>query len=627
MEKRPIKFSLMYRDMYQSSGKYQPRADQLARIAPAIIEMGCFARVETNGGAFEQVQLLYGENPNKAVRAFTKPFNEVGIQTHMLDRGLNALRMYPVPADVRRMMYRVKKAQGVDITRIFDGLNDTRNIIPSIKYAKEAGMIAQASLCITYSPVHTVEYYTGIAEELIAAGADEICLKDMAGVGRPVTLGKIVAGIRAKHPDITIEYHGHTGPGFSVASMLEVARAGADILDVAVEPLSWGKIHPDVITIQAMLKDAGFDVPEINMNAYMKVRALTQEFLDDFLGYFTNFTNLQMTSLLVGPGLPGGMMGSMMADLKGIFSAINMFHRQNGTPEISMDDLMVKLFDEVQYVWPKLGYPPLVTPFSQYVKNIALMNVFNMERGEERWQAIDDKSWGMILGKSGKLPGKLDPEIVNLAKEKGFEFTDKDPQLNYPDELDKYRKMMDEKGWDYGQDEEELFELAMHEQQYLDLRSGIAKQRFETDLAKLKAEKEAKDGWTQDDVKALERAALTPITAPESGQLFWELDMVDKSVAPAIGTPYLAGETFAFVTTPASYSVDVPVLISGRVREIVAEQGHLVRKGDVIAYMDSALDGVDLSDTDDETLKSKLVRVENKPYKNGKLKKNKKNKH
>lgn len=627
MEKRPIKFSLMYRDMYQSSGKYQPRADQLARIAPAIIEMGCFARVETNGGAFEQVQLLYGENPNKAVRAFTKPFNEVGIQTHMLDRGLNALRMYPVPADVRRMMYRVKKAQGVDITRIFDGLNDTRNIIPSIKYAKEAGMIAQAALCITYSPVHTVEYYTGIAEELIAAGADEICLKDMAGVGRPVTLGKIVAGIRAKHPDITIEYHGHTGPGFSVASMLEVARAGADILDVAVEPLSWGKIHPDVITIQAMLKDAGFDVPEINMNAYMKVRALTQEFLDDFLGYFTNFTNLQMTSLLVGPGLPGGMMGSMMADLKGIFSAINMFHRQSGTPEISMDDLMVKLFDEVQYVWPKLGYPPLVTPFSQYVKNIALMNVFNMERGEGRWQAIDDKSWGMILGKSGKLPGKLDPEIVNLAKEKGFEFTDKDPQLNYPDELDKYRKMMDEKGWDYGQDEEELFELAMHEQQYLDLRSGIAKQRFETDLAKLKAEKEAKDGWTQDDVKALERAALTPITAPESGQLFWELDMVDKSVAPAIGTPYLAGETFAFITTPASYSVDVPVLISGRVREIVAEQGHLVRKGDVIAYMDSALDGVDLSDTDDETLKSKLVRVEDKPYKNGKLKKNKKNKH
>ena len=100
---------------------------------------------------------------------FTKPLREAGIQTHMLDRGLNALRMYPVPADVRRLMYRVKHAQGVDITRIFCGLNEVRNIIPSIKYAKEAGMIPQATLCITYSPVHTVDYYSYIADQLIEA--------------------------------------------------------------------------------------------------------------------------------------------------------------------------------------------------------------------------------------------------------------------------------------------------------------------------------------------------------------------------------------------------------------------------------------------------------------------------
>ena len=135
----------------------------------------------------------------------------------------------------------------------------------------------------------------------------------------------------------------------------------------------------------------------------MKVRSMTQEFLDDFLGYFTNFGNLQSSSLLVGCGLPGGMMGSMMADLKGIHSAINMYHKQNNEPELTIDDLMVKLFKEVEYVWPKLGNPPLVTPFSQYVKNVALMNVFNMERGEGRWQAIDKNTWGMITGKSGKL--------------------------------------------------------------------------------------------------------------------------------------------------------------------------------------------------------------------------------
>ena len=357
MEQREIKFSLIYRDMWQSSGKYQPRKDQLERIAPVFVEMGCFARVETNGGAFEQVNLLYGENPNKAVRAFTKPLNEAGIQTHMLDRGLNGLRMFPVPADVRRLMYKVKKAQGVDITRIFDGLNDPRNVIPSIKYAKEAGMIPQATLCITHSPVHTVEYYADLADQFVKAGAPEICLKDMAGVGRPAFLGRLVKAIKDKHPEVIIEYHGHTGPGFSVASMLEVCSNGADIVDVAIEPLSWGKIHPDVITIREMLIDAGFKVADINMDAYMKARALTQEFIDDFLGYFINPSNLLMSSLLVGCGLPGGMMGSMMADLKGVHAGINMHLRKKGEPELSVDDLLVRLFDEVAYVWPRLGYP------------------------------------------------------------------------------------------------------------------------------------------------------------------------------------------------------------------------------------------------------------------------------
>ena len=298
--KKKVRFSLVYRDMWQSSGKFQPRKDQLARIAPVIIEMGCFDRVETNGGAFEQVNLLAGENPNEAVRAFCKPFNEVGIKTHMLDRGLNALRMYPVPDDVRQLMYKVKKKQGTDITRIFCGLNDVRNIIPSIKWAKEGGMIPQATLCITTSPIHTAEYYSAIADQLIEAGAAEICLKDMAGIGQPAMLGKLTGMIKKNHPDIIIQYHGHSGPGLSMASILEVCNNGADIIDTAIEPLSWGKVHPDIISVQSMLKNEGFDVPEINMNAYMKARSLTQEFIDDWLGYFINPANKHMSSLLLG---------------------------------------------------------------------------------------------------------------------------------------------------------------------------------------------------------------------------------------------------------------------------------------------------------------------------------------
>lgn len=398
MEQKEVKFSLVFRDMWQSAGKYVPRVDQLVKVAPAIIEMGCFARVETNGGGFEQVNLLFGENPNKAVREWTKPFHEAGIQTHMLDRALNGLRMSPVPADVRKLFYKVKKAQGTDITRTFCGLNDVRNIIPSIGYAHDAGMISQCCLCITYSPIHTVEYYLDMAKKLIDAGCDEICIKDMAGIGRPVFLGKLVAGIK-KIKDITIQYHSHAGPGFNMASILEVCKAGCDYVDVGMDPLSWGTGHADVISVQAMLKDAGFKVPEINMQAYMKVRSLIQEFMDDFLGLYISPKNRLMNSLLIGPGLPGGMMGSLMADLDTNLESINKYKAKRNLPFMTQDELLIKLFDEVAYVWPRVGYPCLVTPFSQYVKNLAMMNVIQLEKGKERWGMIADDIWDIFWEK------------------------------------------------------------------------------------------------------------------------------------------------------------------------------------------------------------------------------------
>jgi pyruvate carboxylase subunit B len=489
---KEVKFSLVYRDMWQSAGKYVPRIDQLMRVAPAIIRMGCFARVETNGGGFEQVNLLFGENPNAAVRRWTQPFREAGIQTHMLDRGLNGLRMSPVPDDVRRLFYRVKKAQGTDIARTFCGLNDVRNIAPSIRYAKEAGMISQAALSVTVSPVHTVEYYVKMALELVSLGADEICIKDMAGVGRPESLGRIVASIKAAYPDTPVSYHSHAGPGFSVASVLEVCKAGCDYIDAGMEPLSWGTGHADILTLQAMLKDAGFKVPEINMEAYMEVRSLTQEFTDDFLGLYISPKNRLMNSLLIAPGLPGGMMGSLMADLESNLASINTARAKKGEQPMTQDRLLVRLFDEVSYVWPKVGYPPLVTPFSQYVKNLALMNVILMEKGKERWSMIADDIWDMILGKAGRLPGELDPVIVEKANSEGRRFFTGDPQSNYPDALDKFRAQMNEKGWETGQDDEELFEYAMHPAQYEAYKSGKAKTDFEADVAKRRAEKEQK---------------------------------------------------------------------------------------------------------------------------------------
>ena len=586
--KKKIQFSLVYRDMWQSSGKFQPRKDQLERIAPVIVEMGCFARVETNGGAFEQVNLLAGENPNDAVRAFCKPFNEAGIKTHMLDRGLNALRMYPVPDDVRQLMYKVKHAQGVDIPRIFCGLNDVRNIIPSIKWAAEAGMTPQATLCITSSPIHTVDYYSAIADKLIEAGATEICLKDMAGIGQPAMLGALTKKIKENHPDVIIQYHGHSGPGLSMASILEVCNNGADIIDTAIEPLSWGKVHPDIISVQSMLKNEGFDVPEINMNAYMHARSLTQEFIDEWLGYFINPANKHMSSLLLGCGLPGGMMGSMMSDLGGIHSIINKLRKGKGQPELSIDDMLVKLFDEVAYVWPRVGYPPLVTPFSQYVKNIALMNLLTIEQGKGRFVMMDDSMWGMILGKSGNVPGEIDPELIELAKKQKREFTNDDPHTLIPNALEGFRKEMADNGWECGQDDEELFELAMHPEQYRNYKSGQAKKNFLADLQKAK---DAKLGaqLTPEQLAAFKHAKADAVIAPEAGHLYWQFTgdgECSRTLEPFIGKEYKERDVFCHIQTKWGEIIPVPAALGGKVVEIVAKQGKQIRRGDTIAWIE-----------------------------------------
>ncbi len=625
MRRKDIKLCLVYRDMWQSAGKYVPRVDQLTRVAQPIVDMGCFARVETNGGGFEQVNLLFGENPNIAVREWTTPFNKAGIQTQMLERGLNGIRMSPVPKDVRKLMFQVKKKQGTDISRSFDGLNNPQNLALSFQYAKEGGMIAQGALSITFSPIHTAEYYIDLAKKYVELGAQEICIKDMAGIGRPVTIGKMVAGIRKNHPDIIIQYHGHSTPGFSLTSSLEAARNGADIIDVGMEPLSWGTGHADLLTVHAMLDDAGFSVPDVNMDAYMEVRKLTQEFMDDFLGYFINPRNRKMNSLLIAPGLPGGMMGSLMSDLENNLAGVNKWRKKNGKSDISQDELLIKLFDEVEHAWPQLGYPPLVTPFSQYVKNVSLMNAIQQIKGKDRWSMIDENTWGMILGKSGSLPGDLSDTIKSMAAEQGREFYTGNPQDLYPDQLDEFRKKMTDKGWDTGEDDEELMEYAMHPGQYEDYKSGAAKKKFLELLESKKGVSEQAqvvphvhagttsvkpsemtvhvDGQAykvsvsygdnggvavQDSIKtnALQNAVVPVATgngekvvAPLEGKFFATRDAGEKAVKS--GDMIAVGQTIGYIEAMKVVNA-VKSDKAGKVSQVIAEHGQEIEDDDVI---------------------------------------------
>ena len=237
------------------------------------------------------------------------------------------------------------------------------------------------------------------------------------------------------------------------------------------------------------------------------------------------------------------------------------------------------------YIWPKLGNPPLVTPFSQYVKNIALMNVMFMVKGQPRWSVIDKNSWDMILGKAGKLPGKLSQEIIDLAAKNGFEFFEGNPQDNYPDELPRFMKEMEDKGWEQGQNDEELFEFAMHEKQYRDYKSGAAKQRFDKELETAIKAKFSNGNVEVPDLRALKYPNAEPIVSPFTGRVIWEIAFGEVSMEPEHGKLIRESDTVCNIET--SYGVEtIGSFCDGNIIAIEKKQGQIVRKGEALAYIE-----------------------------------------
>lgn len=494
---RRVGLCLAFRDMWQSSLSCFPSVSQLREMAYAIAAMGCFDRVEASGGAFEQVCLMQGKNPNRAVREFCAPLNAAGIKTQMLERGLNALRLSPLPADIRELMFKVKASQGVDISRSFCGLNDHRNFRLSIEYAKAAGMVSQVALPIADSPVHTIDHYMRVVGHAVEYGCDEICVKDMSGQGDPSFIAELIRRIKAAYQGIFVQYHSHCSCSSSRESLLEAVRAGADCVDVALGPLAGGAGHPEVMEVVQWLRSDGFAVKDIDMEAYRCLVSFVEDSLsaaDSSAGSSPVMTDgarddADAAEILRAAGLPGGMMPSLLNELSAYHSAVNRAldslssasSVSGGLPvssdlvdssKLTFRQFLVRFSDELKSVWPALGYPPMVTPFSQYVANAALSNLLSQAKGQPRWSGLSSDVWNMILGRMGQLPGELDSSLVALAEEKGLAFYDGDPQQLYPDALDLYRAKMLAEGWSAGPDDEELLEFAMHESQYRDYMSA-----------------------------------------------------------------------------------------------------------------------------------------------------------
>jgi len=211
-----------------------------------------------------------------------------------------------------------------------------------------------------------------------------------------------------------------------------------------------------------------------------------------------------------------------------------------------------------------------------------------MEQGKGRFVMMDDAMWGMILGKSGKIPGTIAPELVELAAKQGREFTDADPHTLIPNALDDFRKEMDENGWEYGKDDEELFELAMHPEQYRNYKSGQAKKNFLADLQKAK---DAKLGssLSASQLAEFKHAKADAIVAPVKGQIIWEFGADGEAaptVEPFIGKEYVENDVFCHIQAPWGEFVQVQAALGGKLVEINARQGSKVQKGDIIAYIE-----------------------------------------
>ena len=220
---------------------------------------------------------------------------------------------------------------------------------------------------------------------------------------------------------------------------------------------------------------------------------------------------------------------------------------------------------------------------------LALMNLLTIEQGKGRFVMMDDAMWGMILGKSGKIPGTIDPELVELAKKQGREFTDVDAHTLLSNALDDFKKEMDENGWDYGKDNEELFELAMHPEQYRAFKSGQAKKQFLADLQKAKDAKLGGGKISKEEIDALKHAKADAVKSPLAGQLFWSFGgegVMAPCVEPFIGQKYKEGDTFCYLQTKWGEIVEIPAALGGKLVDISVKPGQNIRQGDTIAWIE-----------------------------------------
>ena len=440
---RPIVFnSTVLRDGHQSLAATRMPTDLMLPACPILDSVG-FGAIESWGGATIDSGLRFlGEFPFDRLDALKKACPKTPHM--MLFRGQNMVAYAHYPDDVIDAFVACSAKHGMDIFRIFDALNDVRNLEASVKAVKKAGKQAHGTICYTTSPVHTVDYFVRMGKELEEIGCDAIVIKDMAGLIPPYVTYEIVSKLKAE-TRLPVWVHTHETAGMGGPTYYAAVEAGADAIDTSIVPFANGTGQPDAARMQAMLRDHP-RCPKYDMSKFNELRKYFTGVYKK-LGAYTMPKNEVIDTDALVYQVPGGMLSNFRVQLK----------------EQKMEDKFDEVFAEVPYVREKLGWIPLVTPTSQIVGTQAMMNV---KFG--RWKMFTPQAMDIALGYYGRTPAPVDPEIQKLAREK----SGKEPITCRPADLKKpgmedLRKELRSKG--IKDDDEHCVIYAMFPQQLIDL--------------------------------------------------------------------------------------------------------------------------------------------------------------
>jgi len=372
------------RDGHQSLLATRMRTEDMLPISPEMDEAG-FHSVEVWGGAtFDTALRFLREDPWERLRELKKRFKKTPLQ--MLLRGQNVVGYRHYAEDVVEKFCQLAVKNGMDIFRIFDAVNDLRNLETAIKAVKKAGGHAQGTVCYTISPVHTPDMYAKQAKQLVDMGSDSICLKDMAGLLHPYDAYTIVKSIKDV-VSVPVQLHCHCTSGMAEMSYVKAVEAGLDIIDCALSTLSQGTSQPPTESLVATFEGTEHD-PKLDLE---ELAHLADYFGDVRKKYAAFEGNVRVDAGVLLHQVPGGMISNLVSQLR----------------EMGAADRIKEVLDEIPRVRADLGYPPLVTPTSQIVGSQAVLNVV---RGD-RYKQVSKETRAVVLGQYGQTPAPIDKEV------------------------------------------------------------------------------------------------------------------------------------------------------------------------------------------------------------------------